>query len=332
MDETMNLESSLKKKLDSGEITQDEYNELMIKFGDLDLLGTKVDQADKKPKSPKRWRFAGSATVDGEEVNVPVKVSGRLLVNGDLKCPMMKVSGKTTIDGNLTVIDGLRTSGSLLINEEAKLGGHVKVSGKLEVKDKLYITESGKISGKLTVGGDLISGELLKVSGKIQAATIKSSGLIKSSGTVSTIGDLIAEEFISSGGSSTIGGNLEAQLIEIAKRYREGTSSGYDEDEDVGPIEDLNDIGRFVTNLVGKIVPKIVNMGFGGDLKRPPKIFEVEGNMEGDTIDISYTHVKGDLIANDVLFGPEVTVDGRIIYKNSFESPEQTEYNAEKKE
>ena len=50
------------------------------------------------------------------------------------------------------------------------------------------------------------------------------------------------------------------------------------------------------------------------------------------TADISYTHVKGDLIADELILGPEVTVDGRIIYKTSIEVPEDSEYNVEKVE
>ncbi len=332
MSEPLNLKESLKQKLESGEITQEEYNNLVSKFGDLDLLSSRVDTHERVKKPRTKWRFTGSATVDGDEIDDPVKVSGKLFVNGDLKCPTMKISGKATIDGNLTVIESLKTSGSLLVNQEAKLGGTVKVSGKLDVLENLYITEYAKVSGKLTVSENLVSGDELVVSGKIIANTVQSKGLVKSSGIVNITHDLIANDFISSGGGSKIGGNLEAMNVEIAKRYRESTYEEDKSDEEMDDdINDLNDLGRFVSNLVGKIVPKIINMGFG-DFSRPPKIFAIEGNLKGSTVDISYTHIKGDLIADDVILGPEVTVEGTIKYKNSITLPKTVEYNTEKVE
>lgn len=336
MSDPLNLEESLKQKLESGEITEEEYNNLVSKFGDLDLLSSRVDPHERVKKKRTKWRFAGSATVDGDEIDDPVKVSGKLFVNGDLKCPTMKISGKTTIDGNLTVIESLKTSGLLSVTEDAKLGGTVKVSGKLDVLKNLYITEYAKVSGKLTVSENLVSGDQLIVSGKIIANNVQSKGLVKSSGMVKIAQDLIANDFISSGGGSIIGGNLEAMNVEIARRYREST---YEEDnpedeatEDLNDdINDLNDLGRFVSDLVGKIVPKFINMGLGNS-SRPPKIFTIEGDLKGSTVDISYTHIKGDLFADDVILGPEVTVEGTIRYKNSITLPKTAEYNTEKVE
>ncbi|MCE7734116.1 MAG: polymer-forming cytoskeletal protein [Candidatus Heimdallarchaeota archaeon] len=332
MNDAINLEESLKKKLDSGEISETEYNELILKFSNLDLLSARVDENERRSTSPKKWSFTGSSVVDGEDIDVPVKVSGKLLVKGDLKCPIMKVSGKATIDGSLTVLEGLKTSGYVLINQDAKLGGQVKVSGKLDVVNNLYILDEGKVSGKLSVGANVVSGDYLKVSGKLNAESVKSTGTVKSSGTVNTVGDLIAEEFISSGGASLIGGNLECNSIEIAKRFRERNASRSTDNEDYDEVESLNDIGRFVTNLVGKIVPKILNMNLGDNFGRPPKIFVIEGNVKASMIDISYVHIKGDLLADEVIFGPEVTVDGKIIYQTSIEVPEGSEYQVEKGE
>lgn len=330
MNESMNLEESLKKKLELGEISEDEYNELIAKFSNLDLLSTRVDQNQSRSKSSKKWRFTGSSVVDGEDIDVPVKVSGKLLVKGDLKCPVMKVSGKATIDGSLTVLEGLKTSGYVLINQDGKLGGDIKVSGKLDVKNNLYILDNGKISGKLSVGGNIVSGDYLKVSGKLSAESVQSTGTVQSSGTVNTVGDIIAEEFISSGGASLIGGDLECKSVEIAKRFRDRNQNEFTDNEEFEEVESLNDIGRFVTNLVGRIVPKIMNLGFNDNFGRPPKIFVIEGNLKASLADISYVHIKGDLIADEIILGPEVTVDGQIIYSTSFDTPDGSEHVGKK--
>jgi len=104
----------------------------------------------------------------------------------------------------------------------------------------------------------------------------------------------------------------------------------FTDDEDFGEVESLNDIGKFVTNLVGKIVPKIINMNFDGGTSRPPKIFEIEGNLEASEVDISYVHIKGDLIADDVIIGPDVTINGKILYTTSIMIPDGAEYIIEK--
>ncbi|MCH8906496.1 MAG: polymer-forming cytoskeletal protein [Candidatus Heimdallarchaeota archaeon] len=327
------LEGSLLTKLENKEITQEEYDELIEKFGSLDLLSSRIEDKPRHSTKNKRWNFSGSSRVDGDDVEVPVRVSGKLVVDGDLKCPTFKVSGSSTINGNLTVIDTVKASGSLSVHGDVKLGGPVKISGKLQVTENLYVTSTLKVSGKSQIGKDVVLGDYAKISGHLIAAAVKSNNILQISGKVTTEGDLVADEFHSSGGSSRIGGNLLARVVNIAQRWRTGefnTDSKFD-DHEFDSLDSLPDLGRFISNLVNKVVPSIINMAMPGR-GNPPSIFEVAGNIEGTDVDISYTHVSGDVVADKVVIGPNVTITGKIKYRSELIIPENTEYRTEQVE
>ena len=329
MTSDMSLEDTLKAKLERGEITQEEYDNLMKKFGDLDLLGSTISSEDKQydyqERKDKSWSISGSATRDGGEISDDVRVSGRLRVNGPLKCPNLKISGSASFYGDLSVVDNFKISGAADIRGVGKFGGVSKVSGKLTIDSDAYFTNSLKISGKAEFGNDLIIGEDLKISGKLEANSIQSKSSIHLSGVMNLANDLVATEFISSGGKSDIGGNLEAEIIEIAKRYRE--REGYsDSMDDTENIDSLPDLGRFISNIVTKVLPGIIG---GSGTWGTPSIFHVVGSVLGSQIDISYANIEGDIEGDDVIIGPKVTVGGVIRYKNTITVPENHNFTIE---
>ncbi|MHA2252306.1 MAG: polymer-forming cytoskeletal protein [Candidatus Kariarchaeaceae archaeon] len=332
----MSLEDNLKKKLESGEITQEEYNDLLKKFSDLDLLSSAVEKDKKRGPKRHKWSFTGSASVDGDNVDGPVKVSGRLSVDGDLTCQELKISGATNIDGNLTVVEVTKISGALSVQGDGKFGDSIKTSGKMSIDNSLYLTGPMKISGKVNVTNDIIAGEPIKISGKLNSKTLQSKSTVTLSGKMNVQEDVTVEELISSAGGSEIGGNLQARYLEIGKKYRlRFTNSEYEENgngdwNDAGDIESIPDLGKFISRMVKKFVPMTMSsMGLGGDLGTP-RTFVIGGNVEATEVDISHTHVKGDVIADDIKIGPGVIVDGTIKYKNSIELPEDSDLKVEK--
>ncbi|MHA2402633.1 MAG: hypothetical protein ACXADH_06535 [Candidatus Kariarchaeaceae archaeon] len=328
----MSLEENLKKKLENGEISQEEYDELIKKFSDLDLLSSKIDHKQHKHHRKHKWSFTGSANVEGDDVDGPVRVSGRLSVDGDLKCQSLRVSGASSIHGNLTVLETSKVSGALTVHGDAKFGEAVKSSGKMVVDNNLYLTGPLKISGHVKTGGEIVAGEPIQVSGKVNTQEIRSKSQIKISGKLNVTENVIADELITSGASSSIGGNLQARRVEIAQRYRLQTVQGK-EDESMGDpdeIDSLPDLGRFISKMVTKFIPMTISsMGFGGSLGKPG-IFEVGGNIEGSEIDISHTHVTGDVVGDQVIVGPEVVIDGVIKYRDTLIIPEESDYRTEK--
>ena len=257
----------------------------------------------------------------GDETNEPVKVSGKLSVDGSLKCPELKISGSTAINGDLTVIETTKVSGKLNIEGEGKFGGYTAISGKINCSSNMYFTEDIKLSGKLTTPADIIVGKSAKISGKIHANSLKSKGSVTISGGITVNSDILSDEFYCSG-FGQVGGNLTGNLIEISKKYRErmfmdDPEKAIRETEGVDSIPELGDI---LTKVIKKFVP-VFNMGSFGR----PGIFHVNGNIEGKTVDVSHTEVEGDIIADNVLLGPGVIVKGVVQYRETITMPENLE-------
>ena len=315
------LEEKLRQKLESGEISQEEYDDLMSKFDDFDLLSSTIGGHHHGHSRQKGWKFVGSASVKGDETNEPVKVSGKLSVDGSLKCPEMKISGSATINGDLTVLETTKVSGKLAVQGEGKFGGYTAISGKTSCSGNMYFTEDMKLSGKLNTPGDIIVGKSAKVSGKVKANSLKSKGLVKISGGITIETDVISDEFYCSG-FGNIGGNLSGNLIEISKKYRERMvmdDPGETIRETEG-IDSIPELGEILTKVIKKFVP-VFNMGSFGR----PGIFRVNGNIEGKTVDVSHTEVEGDIIGDNVLLGPGVIVKGVVQYRESISIPEGLE-------
>lgn len=329
-EDTVSLETKLREKLANGEITQEEYDKLMEKFGNLDLLSSRVDSEKTRHKSSHtHWSPMGKSTIEGGEYEKPISISGKLVATGPIKCPSMRISGSALVDGDLTVVDSTKISGTLSIAEGAKFGGPFSLSGKVEIGGDTYFTDTVKISGKIGIRGNVVAGKPIKISGKLNSNSLRSTSSMKLSGKVNINEDLLAEEFITSGGGSYIGGSLKATTVEIARKYRERQSSDeYDVTEDASNLEDIPDLGHFITNIVTKFVPQVLMKTIGGN-GGPPSTFMVDGNIEGKIIDISYTHVKGDLIADIVKIGPGVIIEGKIIYRESIILPEGSTYQTE---
>jgi len=321
------LEDKLKQKLANGEIDQEEFDSMMKKFADLDLLSSRVESGSRK-----NYSFSGSKTIEGGEISQPIRVSGKLNSTGSISCPSISVSGSATIQGALTVVGPSKISGSLRIQDDAKFGSYFKLSGMTEIGGSAYFTDDLKVSGKLLVEEKLVTGSDMKISGRLDADSINSEARIKLSGKVTVANNIIAEEFITSGGRSLVEGSIRATTVEIAKKNRPKIEQQKEiEDEfnrEFGDDEEFGSLGSFIANMVTSFVPKVLNSTLG--VNRVPGIFTIKQNIEADQIDISYTHVGGDVIGNDIIIGPDVVIEGRIKYRNSINVPEDSSYKIEK--
>lgn len=325
MSDENTLKRKLDEKLENGEIDKDEYDALVEKFRSLDLLSSTVNSKEEATMNPKEATknvvAVGFTKLESEVVDGPVKVSGKFVTTGNLKCESMTISGSAAIAGDLSVIGATKVSGRLSIDGESKFGDVVKVSGKVVASKNVYCTSHLKISGNLQSQGDLVLGGDSKISGKINVKAIRSTSLLKISGNLSTENDVLAKEFICSGGNSTVGGNLQAETIELSKKFRENE----DIDSFASEAEELDSIpalGSFISKMVTSFIPNMMkNSGLG-----KPGEFAVYGDLRGENVDISYTHVKGNVIGKNVIIGPDVVVEGEIHYVDTIEVPDGGEY------
>ena len=95
---------------------------------------------------------------------------------------------------------------------------------------------------------------------------------------------MIAEEFITSGGSSSVGGSIRATTVEIARKYREKMNdNGYNPADEADDIESIPDLGRFVSNIVTKFIPMVFTTTMGGS-HGPPGTFTIGENIEAKIV------------------------------------------------
>ncbi|MCY3414360.1 MAG: hypothetical protein INQ03_22125 [Candidatus Heimdallarchaeota archaeon] len=305
------VKEKLKQKLDAGEIDQEEYESLLKKFEDLDILDSTVStKEDKKHKVV----ATGFTKLTSDVVDGPVKVSGKLSTEQSLKCESMTISGSANINGDLSVVGFTKISGKLNVEGDAKFGDVVKISGGLTSEGDTYFTNSVKISGKVMSKGKIVLGDDAKISGKISCPEIKSTALLKISGKLDIAGNVLVKEFISNGGG-VIGGNLQADLIEVSKKAREGddVSKLSKEAEELDSIPAL---GSFISRMVTSFIPSVMN-----GIQTFSELV-IEKDVRGNTVDLSYVHVKGDVYGHDVKIGPNVKIDGKIKYVNTIELPD----------
>jgi predicted acyltransferase (DUF342 family) len=310
------VEKRLRAKLEKGEITQEEFDELFTKFKDLDML-----DANTPPKRTKRknWSFTGSKIVDSDaNVDGPVSVTGSLNVQGDLNCLSLSIAGSTTIDGELVVKEKCNLTGKLEFQKDGMIGGPVSIAGKLDTPADLTVTSVMKVAGKTDIGGDLIVGDALKIGGKVSSRSIKCSGNIKLGGLIKTQEDVVADVFeAKQSHGSVIGGSLKANTIKIGSG-----GSGFQIKFDKPP-ENFANISDFVTKIVTSIVP-IEGSNDNG------KVFVIEKDVIGDNIELAFIRVEGDIVGKDVFIGHNAEINGVIKYSQSISVPEGSNYKIEK--
>ncbi len=321
------IEFKLKEKLDAGEISQNEYDELYQKFLKLDILQTTV----KSPKQSSNWSFKGSNTTEGGTVKGPVISSGKLSLTSNLKCQRLSISGSIDIHGELTVLGKTSANGNILVDGIAKFGGPVALTGVMTVFDNLYSTESMTISGRLTTDGNINSGGPLKISGGLSCENIKSSSSVRLSGKINVKEDFIAKSVDLSKVNAHIGNNLKAEVINISQEYSSKKSFEKKLDE-LDDIDGIPDIAKFVAKMVTDFVPNVVSGLTNIFTEKSVDKVEIGGTLEGREIDISYTQVNRDIIGDSVKIGPGVIVGGIVKYKKHVELPEGSEIITEKLE
>ncbi len=314
------IHDALRAKLESGEITQEEYEHLTKDLERLNLLGAKRTESNPKEHVYSTISVNGSKTLETGLVEGSTSVNGKLKVKSDLTTKDLRVNGKVDIGGSLEVKNSASISGKVDVAENATFSNGIKVSGKVEVGNQLVLGSDSKISGKLIAKGEILGDGTLTVLGKIYGKQIRHSGTITSLGPIVVAEDIVAQQFVSRAGGGETGGSIRAKAVSIGEEYMKHSVSK--ENLSADQIQNFAQLAKYLTNVIHRAVSSTTFHG-------PPRVFSVGGSVEGDSINLAYAHVKGDVVGDNVVIDSDVIVEGTIKYRNSIQVPEGSEYRIE---
>lgn len=353
MSDSDNLEFNLKHKLKIGEITQEEFDDFMLKFKKLGLISDVIPQK----KIITKLNIDGSKDIDGGVVEGPVIVSGRLNVDGNLECNRLSISGSTNVYGNLRVFYKSSLSGELNVDGNAEFLGPVSITGTLKVDQIITSADNFSISGNMTVNDDFKLGAELKIYGQLKARNVKCAGKINVIGVLKA-DSVLAEEFSFhpkvSGEpmDSQISGDLRASKIIISTKLLANlhetlnlskiTDSLTELKMSIGDAESATSLKRLVDGLVENFIPKVLDevstkteglldiINTVGTVFTPKSKFIIRGNIEGKSVKVANVTVHGDIIGDTIFIGPGVEVHGKIKYRKEINIKEGSDYQIEK--
>lgn len=241
----------LRKMLESGEISQEMYDEILKRWNqsghDETDSGHEEKVREKGTDRSDRVEISGSGKFSSI-YSKSVSVSGSLSVEGDLDSDEMDVSGGCIVRKNLLCSDLLKSSGSIRVEGNMTAGrvdssGSIKVngsvnSGKLDLSGLLTARSlkctDGQISGSARIEEN-IEAHTLDASGSLSGKTIncktlKSSGSTKSENVrcedAYILGKIESKSIISGtftmeiyNANSSVG-ELRADIVNIEARRR----------------------------------------------------------------------------------------------------------------
>ncbi len=323
-----NLEDRLRAKLENGEISQEEYIQLKKKFEKLGIL----KQGRENIKRSNKLVIRGEKNLNNIDIDAPLIVSGKLSVDGKVKCNNFNIMGYTNINGKLIVNGKTNIGGTVIVDGDAEFLGRTAVTGSLRVTNRISMRDRTSISGKAE-GGEMLISDKLKINGELRVGDIRSADDIIIFGKILS-GNILCNNFtfiskINKIGISKINGNIRAQNVSIGiLELDELTNFKNIKGIDI-KIDNLSDIGIAVNKIVSDFVPGIVDeiidktetvvdiftslSSIFGDKEK----LVIYGNVIAENIKISYTDIKGDIMGDTISIGPGVTVTGKVKYRKT---------------
>ncbi len=211
MDE--DLKEKLRRKLESGEITQDIFDEMVTRWSQVfgvERNGEKekdnAQEDAKETEKPKNgnsrkqlisvWGSGNFSNVDAEEF----RVSGGCKVSGNVLVDKMSVTGSAHVSREIVVKDKLSVSGAL------KSDSYINANA---------VDASGSVSAEKLQATDVNCSGAIRIKGDVDSTSINVSGLVKMQNLKCSVmkcsGALIAENV--DGSNITVNGKIEAEVV-----------------------------------------------------------------------------------------------------------------------
>ncbi|MFX0101824.1 MAG: hypothetical protein ACFFCS_19825 [Candidatus Hodarchaeota archaeon] len=208
-----------------------------------------------------------------------IDFSGAAKISGGKVSRDMKTSGSAKIEGDVEC-NGFQSSGSTKVEGNITAHGPVKGSG------------SFHCDGDISSEGNISFSGSTKVEGKINA-----NGIFTTSGTFHGDSDLNTKRGVRTSGTTHIEGNISSE----------------------GTVE-LRGLNKVEGNISADNVRFISNKPVFLLKKKWKKSFKIEGNIIArNGIEIEDTEVKGDIHGRYIKIGPNVKIDGKVLYSDKLD-------------
>lgn len=188
------FKEKLKRKLESGEISEEIYSEIMSRWADVEKTRkdeeTKEDDKEEKIDQNSLIRISGSGTLSEPKAH-ELRISGAGAINGKAVFDVAHISGSCKADSDL------------ISKERIELSGMLRVEG--DVISKI-VDISGSLHGKSLTCESIQNSGSLKIEETLNSMKIDASGSLKAN-------EIICKELESSG--SLKAGSIEGDTVKI---------------------------------------------------------------------------------------------------------------------
>lgn len=306
MEESDNESSSVKDLVPLDWFTQkQEYRLFDYILENIDYI---IDDLEEK----NRIISLGLISSNGGNFKGAIRSLGDFRTQDDFFSKGLNVIGRSLFKG-LVIVDG-----STMILGRSKFLDHCILGGKSEIAGdavfKTHILTSGelKLGGDTTIEGNVYSDSPVIFGGRTELKNIRSTSRISARTSIIVKEDIQADEFIFSKGRGEVQ-NITARFVTIGFKDRISAKMYKGKGEKRQLINPIN-LLKFVTSSVKHVLSRYPDGS---------RVFHVFGNINADEIYLSNCIVHGDIKANKITIGPDVSVSGMIEYSEFLKLPKE---------
>jgi len=200
----------LEKRYKDKEIDEANYKELKERYEEklakAKKLAEKIKAAPKikvsgtQTISDTELSVAGSARINGGEVDKDIRIAGSGKFLNDVVCRNLKAAGSVKGEGNITAHGDVKTSGSF------KCGGYLHADGDVKFSGSAKVENEAMIGGRLSASGSFACGDYLQAKNGVRV-----------SGSASVNGNLLSQSTVELTGRAQIEGNLVGEDVYVNK-------------------------------------------------------------------------------------------------------------------
>ncbi|MCY3412474.1 MAG: hypothetical protein INQ03_12625 [Candidatus Heimdallarchaeota archaeon] len=248
-------------------------------------------------KERKSMNVGGIIFDSGGIYKESAKIAGMASISSGLMCNELNVAGKTTFKDVVIAKGDAKIAGTSNFFEDTVIFGSLKVAGNAHFDSRVLLTGNVKTAGKL-FAKEFYASEVVVIEGSVSAGTLIVKELI--------IKGRLTSEFVKTKrllierGGGTINGDLETEELKINPQSLMVSTHG-----------NLSNLLNLVTYIGSTLKRTLIR-----SLENQPKNLEVLGNVTCNKATLHNTIIHGNLVAQELIIGQNVTIKGTVDCSN----------------